>query len=413
MNKIVNVLLEKGGVIGQGFVSLNNFFYILISAKVLGLEAFAALSVVWLIYILMLSIHGVLYTQPLNSWDLKLGKYKLLGYLMFAIPLLLALFSYFILWSVSEFYLSSEFDVVLSSIVILLLLVYESIRRFCYHNVLIVKALCIDFSCFFIRFFSTVFVLFEVDSPVVNDLLVVLVIGTIPMLVGIGAHRSGLTRSNVLGVGVLMHYYSYVRWLFGDVVLQWLGPHSVNVIVGAVLGEVYFSMYRLVITLSGVLNVFLQGIENYIPSKVLKTLQESGVDKAWDSLRLEFKVLVAPVSFVLVLYYFICFFSLEWLGIEEVYLVEMRLAIFIALVSMMFKVVFLQYRVAIRVNGDTKCIFHTMLIVAFVLLLGCYPLVYIFGFLGCLLAGLLSDVVELWFLSRFSKTKTGYCLCQR
>ena len=403
---LIKNLALYAGVLGQAFISLSNFLFLLISAKVLSLEEFAGFSVFWLIYLFLQSIHGVLYTQPLMSWNYGASKEKILIIVALIFPVFASLVTVLLIICVNSYHAESDFSLSASSLSVFLLLSYESGRRKLYENGRQVYAAICDLVSLLLRVLGLLYVYYFVSNVAVTEsLFIILSISAFPLFMSFKEYRF----SNVqLSIDDVMAYWNYIKWLVGDVLLQWGGPHSVNVVVGVLLGDRAFALYRLSLTLAGVLNTLLQGIENFLPSKILFVFKNNGKDLAWKELRAMNRVIIFPVIAILLIYGPVTYFILDWIDVDKDELMLAWQLVIILLFSMLLKVSFIQYRVVLRVIGATHYIFRAMLIVSICLVLISFPIISIMGLLGAALCSIVSDCIEYIVMSYCAKNKGDF-----
>lgn len=397
INKILKNKDFNWNIVDQAVVSGSNFLNIIIIARILGLEQFGELSVLWLFILFINSLHMATIIFPMMSLVPKQqellayfsGVYKL-QFIFLGLSVLVSFFTVFWYFQIQNQVI--DFSLIISFL--LVLITYHMQDYYRKYFLVLQKyfdAFIIDFISYILRIIIFLYILF---SDLELSLIQVFIIFFITYSLGIiyGAQKYKYERKANSFKETYLQHWELSKWLIPSGVMQWSSVNLYIVTASIILGPVAVGIIRLIQNIIGALNVVLLAIENFLPTKFSALYERESFDSLYTYFK---KVSIIGLIGLSVFALFLSLFSSDLLTLlygkeysQYGYIMNWYVFIF------MFMFLIVPLRGMLRTINETKIWFTAYMITSLFSLLAFYPLEKEFGINGVMF-GILSAHVLL------------------
>jgi len=275
----------------QGIVSLSNFLTSLFIIRFIGIEAFGVFSIAWLIVLFINSIQFSLISSPMMILGPKQkGADKEIYYgsilihqLIFSMTISVVL--WLILNNINLFELKYRISDIAMPLVIVVFFFQNQdfLRRFLFVENQYFFALLIDVVCYLGRVALLFLFLMNTDVNLVHVLWAIGFSSFVSIFLCIPKLRCLRFNFKYLILSFKDHWL-IGRWLVGAAILRWTSGNYFIITTGVILGPVAVGTLKAAENILGILNIFLQGLENVIPSKASRHFHKGAIPDLIDYL---------------------------------------------------------------------------------------------------------------------------------
>jgi len=270
-------------LLDQGVISGVNFLTGLLIARFLGIEAFGVFTLVWMAVLFVSSIQTALIISPMMSIASKINENDLLAYygavlvqqVIFAIVSMLCLVAgtklsvyFFPDWKISDL----VFPLSLASFFVL---TQDFSRRLFFVQGRYFVACVLDVVNYVGRLLLLIYFFIQDVLDVEFVLWGITVASVITIFVSCFIHKGVRWDSLVFKNTIKRHFVS-ARWLTGSALLQWLSGNLFIIVAASVLGAVAIGALKSAQNIMGITHIFLQGLENIVPTHASRYLHQAG-----------------------------------------------------------------------------------------------------------------------------------------
>lgn len=202
---------------------------------------------------------------------------------------------------------------------------------------------------------------------------------------------------------ITKRHWSFSKWFTLSELLQWASGHLVIIFTGSILGASSVGIMKAAQNIMAISHILFQAMENFVPARASNIFSKSGI-LALRAYKNKIVMVggVATASLACVVFIFA-----EKI-LDVVYGQEFSVhAYVLQWFSLIYIFMFLGFplRAALRAIENTKAIFFSKVLAAFVVVAFCYPAIQKFGLTGSLVSLLMVNVVAFVFLQfYFSKS---------
>lgn len=304
-------------MIDQAIVSCSNFLCSLIIVKLIGLNEFGLFSTFWLILLFISSISVSIIISPMMAIvPQRSNTIKYFGSLFIfqsAFSVGGFLFSFFLclLYSIfSEFSISIK-TVFCFSLCVLFHHFQEFFRKYFFANKQFINAILVDSITYLLRvclLLSLMGYQVTVDLDIV--FLVYLATSFLGCLFGFYSYEFKITP-----IDVKQDYLAHIaisKWLIPSGLLKWTSVNLFLVTSSILLGPASLGIIKLSQNIVAVYNLFLLGLDNFIPLESAKIYVKDGIDGLISYMR---KIAVYGLAFTVVFGGLLILFSNKIIGL--------------------------------------------------------------------------------------------------
>ncbi len=385
-------------LVDQAMVSGVNFLIGLLLARFLGISAFGVFTLAWMVVLFVNSIQMAMISAPMMTvgpQQLKENEDAYYNTLFFQQIIFSTISSLCVLIGVFFIDLFQPTMEVLSFAVPLVATVFvvqiqDFIRRIFFVRDRQKNAVLIDAVNYIGQVFVLAMLIFCSYLSISTALWGMFFSSVISVLVGVWLLGGVAWKKNMLQPVFLQHW-KISKWMVGSTLMQWVSGNFFVLAAGVLLGTSAVGAIKVAQSLVGVVNVVVQGMENFLPSRAAREFTNKGV------LGLNLfinKILIYLGGVVGCVFALMAIFS----KILLITLYGEQYASFDSVLRMMALVGFVGFSIvpvgaALRVLENTKAVFISFIFSSAFSLLCAYPMVDNFGLPGVLAGLLISKII--------------------
>ena len=382
------------GLLDQAIVSGSNFLSTIILLKILGIEEFGVFSSLWLISLLINSLHAALIVFPMmtlipHQVDKKRYFDSLISmqYLFVLIGSLVSFISaicYFIfLQGDISFYLISAFVLTVFSYHM-----QDFYRRYFFANKEQLEVIKMDILSYGFRVGILCVLIFVDDVSILEIFFCYSLCFLAGCFVGVRKYRGLLNLP--LKVDIIQHW-KISKWLLPSGIMQWTSVNLFILMSSFLIGPVAVGAIKIGQNVVFAFNVVLQSIENFIPINAGNIHISSGYNSMYKYYE---KILKIGIILVLVYSSLICVFSEEIImyvyGTEYS---EFNYVIYWFSIILIFMFLLSIFRMFLRSINETRIWFRAYLNSSIISIFLVYPLEKFLGLNGALFGILIAHII--------------------
>lgn len=387
----------------QVMVSGSNFLTNIMLARYLGLTDFGQFALAWMLVLFVHSLHEALVVSPMISIGPQqsgdgLRKYYgavFVNLAAFNTFIVLALFA--VLWTADRLVSQWDFEGIIIPIVFMVLA--NQLQHFCRRYFFAREQSVVSFGSDAVRYLGQIGLIFLLSRSVgltpaaaLLTMTATAAAGAVP--VAFAATRQQFERQTMRSIAV--RHWRFSRWMLSSSIMNWMTGYFLTAVTGPLLGMAAVGAMRSTQNIVGVSNIFVFGMENFIPVRAARRLAEGGIP-AMNRILLKFLFLGIPiVGGVLVVAAVGAEFWLDFLYGEEFSGYGYLVVWWSAIHFMSFLI--MPLIVGLRTLEMTKPLFQINLVLMVLTLATFYPLIRYGGIPGAMIGATVVEVIRLSYL---------------
>jgi len=390
----------------QAILSAVNFFFGVLLARYLGLDAFGVFSLAWMVALFFTALQVALIVSPMFSipHDEIIEDFKYyygsvwVIQLFFAILVCVGLYLglklcdvIFPQWGTQGFELSF-------TVAVFFMQLQEFVRRCFIVQDMVVAAFINDVICYLGRLAILIWWLGYSVLSISSVFWVVSVVSAASVIVGLFYGKIYLWRYKELKV-ICIRYWGFSKWLAGSAIVQFISGNMFIFVASAMLGSSAAGAIKAVQTILAPINVFFLGFENIVPVRASRNFYAKGITSLYAYLR---KVTVVGLLCTLMIAGIVVVMPEFWLKLAygTEYIVYGHLVYWYAAIYAVAYLL-LPLKAGLRALEVTRPIFYAPIFGLVIGIIVVFPLINEYGLDGAMFGMLGVFVVELCILFKY------------
>jgi len=390
-------------ILEQVIVSLSNFILAILLARLLGVEGFGSFSVIWLIILLINSLHQAVIVLPLMSFDESIRNEAGYRDRLYQLQIFFLLFSLLIF--TAAYFSLGVFVPLMASLYLPSLVVMVFYHMHDYFR----RLLFLDKKTNLVVFSSIVAYMSRyvfIGAWIFAGKMITLdaVFWSIALSFGLGvlvasAKYQIFSRIDLCSIRRAFRlHWKTSKWLIPSGLMQWTSINFYILLAATILSPVAVAAIRVGQNLTQVVNVFLLAGENYFPLIASDIYQQRGLSGCIHYL---LKVSLVFIGFILSASPVVVIYRNELVDLiyGDEYVQFSYVLLFYMLITILM-VIMMSVRILFRVIGSTRPWFYGYMGSSLLTLFFSFPLVNNFGVKGALVGMIVSQfvllLVSLW-----------------
>lgn len=270
------IITQNSVLLDQTLFSGSSFLLTISLSRILDLEQFGLFSTYILVLFLISSVNQALIIQPMQTKVRSLQQYsKYTDFLVFG--LVFSMFTVAILILSLSLILPKWFDVnalIAFGFYTVMYLAHDFMRKYFLARLQSLITLKIDFAFSFLQFMGLI-IIWKQDITSLTSIFTILAICLLPIIFFVFITQLSIPIGSKSHAKYLNHHLKEGKWFVLASISQWFSGNIFVISSGIFLSVEALGAFRLVQTVFGFLNIFLQSIENHIIPKVNLIITDS------------------------------------------------------------------------------------------------------------------------------------------